>query len=271
MDEEIELESPVVACDVALKNYRDLLSCMKSGHQGLLERNKAQLEYHLFSSPQYPFWKMANIYKSVMPRAYLSSATYPFNEPTGGVKSAKLQSEMNALCKSVDAFCEEGLVRNKLLTELSERYRKRLCERFKLDANALTGDNLITEFRSVIRENQKSLVNAVVKKGRKKNKDLAVAYLLAVFKHIFPESSVSAGTQSLCYNLMLTAMKACAPDDKMAIHDKINTTLESRIRIQKKEKACFEYDPKTSMIFFTKEAHTAFADFPKLQELKNDN
>ena len=271
MSEKNKIEPKIVSYEQAMDNFNKAMPALINEHPELSGKEEDFVR-HFFTAGHYSLWTLVSYFKTVMAVTRSEKALY---EQCGNakmpvdktLKSRNLNKEMESLCKSINAFCQEGMVRNELLTALSDLYLQRLNRLFDVEIDASRGINLVTEFRSIVLGNREALVSAVTGRGRKSGKDFIMELLLSVFRHILPDCPVSAGDQSVCYNLILTVLTSCAPDKDLPRQDKIRVTLESRIKNRKVEINLFEYDSDEDVFKPTEAFKKEMDDFPAITEL----
>ena len=263
-------EPEIVGREQALKNFRSALQNSEIPHIETLRGKQELLERYFFDTNGYALWGLVNSCKSVIGLPRVSVLHYhPGQLSEKPVKRDKVKKELEGIRDSINAFCAEGTARNEILMTLSHLLKKRLRDQRGLDIDPLINLNLLIELRTVIIENLDQLVDAVIKKGTPPKTDLVVAYLLTVFKTVFPDESPSRGDQSLCFNFILTALQSCAPDDHLPGLDKIRVKLGGRIRDQLGDKPeWFEYSEEADRIVPITHLLQEIRDYPELAEMR---
>lgn len=260
------IEPPIAALKTAIRNFRNALQALQTDFPELKGKEKI-LENRIFGKGDTCFWDCITAYKSVRPLTgvELAKGFYRHECRPGEEKktdAGDLKGSLDKICESINDFCEEGFARDEILGKIHLLYLEKIRE--------ITGTNLVwpikwidpgkpdkkkkagekappamtalTVLRQIIRDHRDEMVASVVQKGsRPPRLDIPVAYLVAVLKTVFPDQEVSTGDRSLCYNLILAVLRSCAPDDKLPNQDKIDKTLVSRIKTQKKKTPLFQW------------------------------
>ncbi len=273
MDAQIPQEPEIVTREEALENFRTALRKQEMPHAKELLEKQEILERYLFDKKGYTLWELVNSCRSVVNLSRVAVLHYGSGVlDEKPVKKADVKKELNQICESIDAFCEEGTARNEILMTLSHLLKKWLRDRYHLNIDPLINRNLLIELRAVIKDNTDAITEAVTKKGARPKKDLAGAYLLTVFEKVFPNEEPSRGDQSLCFNFILLALQSCAPDHHLSGLDKIRSKLGERIRSLMKEKlAWFEYSEEEDRVIPIKNLLKQIRDYPELAEMRRLN
>jgi hypothetical protein len=236
---------PVAGLDQARETFRDALE------KGPLEDNRERLAELIFGeNGETAFWSVISTYQSVEPLSLIELAKgfYTKERMPGEERrssSRELQRSLDKLVTGINDFCEEGVVRDLIHGEIDRLYVEELKQRLGLKELIFpAGETALTLLRKVIKEHRDELIRAVMTpRSRPLCLDLSVAYLIAVFKAVFPDKGLSRGEESLSFKFIKLTLESCMPI--------CQNTVESRIRNISENVPFFEYDNSSGKIIPT--------------------